>query len=125
MNRYNKPPRSSYKSYWLNAANYYVLTCAAAIAIFFLVMGLLREDNEEPYAPAGIAASVVLVSAVVVRRAILKNHHMRFHAARQLENNLASLRANSPALERKLTIEKNASILRELKRKSDAAMVLA
>jgi hypothetical protein len=125
MNRYSKPPRDRYKSYWLSASNYYVLTLAAALAVFFLVMGLLHEGNEEPFIPAGIAASAVLVSAVIVRRAIMKNHQMRVHAARRLENNLASLRANAPLLEKKLTIEKNASILRELKRKSDAATVLA
>ena len=110
MNRYSKPPRDRYKSYWLSASNYYVLTLAVALAVFFLVMGLLHEGNEEPFIPAGIAASAVLVSAVIVRRAIMKNHQMRVHAARRLENNLASLRANAPLLEKKLTIEKNASI---------------
>lgn len=113
------------RSFWLSASNYYMLTAAIALAAFFLVMGVLREEGDEPIIPAGIASSVVLLAAVIIRRSILKKLNMRAHAARMLERNLLALRANPVSPENKLTIEKNASILRELKRKSDAANILA
>jgi hypothetical protein len=124
MHRYRKPAPKIVSSYWLSASNYYMLAIAISFAAFFLVMGLLRDGREEPLIPAGIAASAVLVAAVIVRRAILKKLQMRAYAARRLEHNLTALRLTSPLPETKLTIEKNASIIRELKRKSDAAMVL-
>lgn len=125
MYRYKKPLNRGHVAFWLSASNYYVLASAVSLAVFFLVMGLLREGRDEPYVPAGVAASAVLVAAVITRRAILKRIHVRVNAARLLEQNLALLRAAAPRPENKLTIEKNASILRELKRKSDAATVLA
>jgi hypothetical protein len=111
------------RSYWLSASNYYVLSSAFAFATFFLVFAVLREGREEPWIPAGVAGSAVLIVAVVIRRAILRRHETRMRAARRLEKNILSLgQINGP--ESKLTIEQNASILRELKRKSDAATVL-
>jgi hypothetical protein len=100
------------------------MTLAFALAAFFLVLGLFRDGNEEPFFAAGIAASAVLVAAVIVRRAIISKHQLRHKAARQLESNLLALRVAGPTNEKKLTIEKNASILKELKRKSEAATVL-
>ena len=124
MHSYRKPVTNRSRAYWLSASNYYVMTLAIALAAFFLVLGLLRDENEESLMPAGIAASAVLVSAVIIRRAIVSKHQMRLQAARQLESNLLSLRTQAPANDKKLTIEKNASILNELKRKSEAATVL-
>lgn len=100
------------------------MSVAVSLAVFFLIMGALREGNEEPLIPAGVAASAVLVSAVIVRRAIIRRHQMRHAAARQLESNLAPLRISGYIPERKLSIEQNALLLKELKRKSDAATVL-
>jgi hypothetical protein len=115
----------SARSYWLNASNFYVLSVAIAMAVFVLMMGLMRDERDEAYIPAGVAASAVLVLAVIVRRAILNKSQMRAYATRQLEHNLNLIRRSTSDPESKLTIEKNASILRELKRKSDAANVLA
>jgi hypothetical protein len=125
MRRRHGPSDRPAESYWLSASNYYVLSVAAALAVFFLVMGALRDDREEPYIPAGVSASAVLVIAVIIRRAIISKKQLRIRSARQLERNLASLRLAPAVVENKLTIEKNAAILRELKRKSDAALVLA
>ena len=124
MHRYRKLAPKHRPSYWLSASNYYVLAAAIAFAAFFMVMGLLRDGREEPIIPAGIAASSVLVVAVIVRRAILMKLQIRAAAARRLEHNLAALRITGTSPENKLTIEKNAAILRELKRKADAATVL-
>jgi len=125
MNRLRGPSLQRQRSYWLSAPNYYVLALAISFAVFFLLMGLLREGSEEPYIPAGVAASAVLIAAVIIRRAIVKRHQMQTYAARRLETNLRTLRVHTPPPENKLTLEKNASILKELKRKSDAALVLA
>lgn len=113
------------KPYWLSAANYYVLTIAIAMAVFVLVFGLLRDEYREAYIPAGVAASAAIVFAVVIRLALLKKYQARAHAIRMLEQNLNAMRSLGSGTSKKLTIEKNASILRELKRKSDAALVLA
>jgi hypothetical protein len=101
-----------------------VLSAAIAMAAFVTVYGLMREERDDSYLPAGIAASVVLVAAVIVRRVIIKKYQMRANAARRLDQNLSVLLLRTAPNEKKLTIEKNASILKELKRKSDAAMVL-
>jgi hypothetical protein len=124
MNLHTKSERSAARSYWLSASNYYVLSVAIAMAAFVTVMGLLREERDEPYIPAGIAASAVLIAAVVIRRSIIKKYQMRAHAARRLDQNLSILLLKNAPNEKKLTIEKNASILKELKRKSEAATVL-
>ena len=109
----------------MSASNYYVMALAISLAVFFLVLGMLKEDREEPLIPAGVASSTVLVTAVVVRRLIISKHQSRVQAVKQLESNLIALRVAGPSPEKKLTIEKNASILRELKRKSEAATVLS
>jgi len=113
------------KPYWLSAANYYVLTIAIAMVIFILAFELLRDEYSEAYIPAGIAASAALVFAVVIRLALLKKYQARAHAVRKLEQNLNAMRFLGSVPTKKLTIEKNASILRELKRKSDAALTLS
>ena len=100
------------------------MTLAIALAVFFLVMWLFRDGNDEALIPAGVSASAVIVSAVIVRRAIIKNRQVRYQAARRLESNLLPLRIPSTVKEKKLTIEQNASILKDLKRKSEAAVVL-
>jgi hypothetical protein len=124
MHSYRKTIPNRTRSYWLGASNYYVMTMAVALAVFFMVMWLLRDGNDEAFIPAGVSASAVIVSAVIVRRAIIRNHQVRNQAARRLESNLVALRAPGMVTEKKLTIEQNASILKELKRKSDAAVVL-
>jgi hypothetical protein len=123
--RYRINPKQT-GSFWLSAANFYVLAAALAIAAFFLTFGLLREESgEQPWIPAGIAASAVLVVAVMLRRAILRRAQARVFAARQLDRNWRQFGSNWPQNENKLTIERNAAVLHELKRKSEAAMVLA
>lgn len=116
---------TSARPYWLSAPNYYVLSIAVAVAAFVLVMGLLRDEYDEAYIPAGIAASSVMICAVVIRLAIFKKYKARAYAARRLDHNLNLRRLLGSESQKKLTIEQNASILRELKRKSDAASVLA
>ncbi|MGI9054882.1 MAG: hypothetical protein ACR2F2_03680 [Pyrinomonadaceae bacterium] len=116
------------KPFWLPASSFYILAAAAAIAFFFFVWWLLHEGGEEiPYIPAGIGASVLLGSAVFLREVILKRARQKYLSAQKLlDYNLKqvgnlSTRHNS---RHKLTIEQNAAIVREIKRKSEAAMIL-
>lgn len=125
-NRYN-----SFKyrrPFWLPASSFYILTVAVAIAFFFLVWGILHEDNDDmSYIPAGIGASLVLVGAVVLREVVLRKARNRYLLVeRKLDYNLNNARFHQPANlnPNKLTLEKNAAIIGEIRKKSEAAQIL-
>jgi len=129
-----RKPHAQYSKYrrpfWLPASNYYMLSAATSIGIFFLVWGILRDGGggeDTSYIPAGLSASIVLGSAVILREVILRSARNRFIISqRLLDRSLQQvpLRHAAPADAPKLTLEKNATILREISRKSDAAKVL-
>jgi len=100
-----------------------VLGVAVSVSVFVIVHSLFRDESDEAYVPAGIAASSVMIAAVIVRRMILKKYQIRTFAARQLDQTLDMLRFTTSEHPQKLTIERNAVILKELKRRSDAANV--
>ena len=61
------------RPFWVPASNYYVLTVAVAIAFFFLTWGILRDEDEDaPWIPSGIGASIVLGGAVILRGVLLR-----------------------------------------------------
>ena len=111
--------------FWFSTSNYYVLAAALAIAAFFLTWGFLSEsDNEIPWITAGIAASLVLIGAVVLRSILMRRIHQSF-APDQLNYNLRNLqKRQNDSNSSKLTIEKNALILEEIEKKSKAAQIL-
>jgi tetratricopeptide (TPR) repeat protein len=117
------------RPFWLPASNYYILAIAVTIAFFVLFMGLFHEPDEDaPWIIAGIGSSVVLIGGVVLREVILRKARNRYMLAqKQLDYNLNSvaLHARSNQNLNKLTLEKNASIIREIEKKSEAARVLA
>lgn len=86
------------------------------MAFFFIVWGILNDYSAEtPWITAGIGGSIVIVVSVVVREIYLRRARRR-----------AALRQPAPAdVSGKLTIELNARILKEIKKRSDAANVLA
>ncbi len=115
------------RPFWLPAPNYYFLAAAVAIGFFFLVWGILNDGGEEsPWITAGLVASSVMIGAVILREIILRNARIRFlREQRRLDMTLKSVAItgkNVPA--NKLTLEKNAAIISEIRRKSDAAKVL-
>ena len=122
---------SKRRPFWLPASNYYVLSIAISIALFFLVWGMLHDTGEEmPWVPAGVIASVLLCVAVILREVILRRATGRLlRQQRTMENRIAAtnLRAqiSDPRNVQKLTIEKNAVVLREIRQKSDAAKLLS
>lgn len=100
-----------------------------AIATFFLVWGILHDgEDHAPWVTAGISASVVLVAAVFLREIVLRRARNRFLLVqRRLDYNLDSAvaRTSTSAGEaRKLSVERNNSLIRAIQRKSDAARVL-
>lgn len=101
---------------------------AVTIAFFFLVWGIFHEGDEEtPWMVAGIGASVVLASAVVAREIFLRKARRRYLL---IERNLdLNVKKNPLPLrlgkeENKLSLERNAAIVKDIQRKSEAVGVL-
>jgi tetratricopeptide (TPR) repeat protein len=120
---------SGYRTYrrpfWLPAPAYYILAAAISAAIFFLVWGILHEGEEMPWIPAGILASVTIAAAVVLREFFLRRARNQFlRAQKRLDFNVSSAAQQKSKDSNKLTLEKNAAILRNIERKSEAAKVL-
>ncbi len=110
------------------ASNYYVLAAAIAVAFFFVVWGILHDSGDEmPWITAGISSSVILGGSVILREIIFRSARKRSMTeqsfdssdARQLPRNTSN---RYPA--KKLTIDANGAILREIRQKSEAAKLL-
>ncbi|MEP7147641.1 MAG: hypothetical protein ABI857_01990 [Acidobacteriota bacterium] len=127
MQRYRGEFTRHRRPFWLPASNYYMLTASVAIAFFFLVWGILNDGHDQtPWIPAGVGAAIVLGSAVVLREVILRDARRRYlisqqHIDQSVKGIARRVREREPA---KLTLERNASILSEISRKSEAAKVL-
>lgn len=119
--------RRSSRPFWLPAPGYYVLSVAIAGIVFFLIWGILLEGGEEaPWVTAGIAASLLLIVAVLIREIVLRGARRRFlEAERRLDRNLKGLpRRPGSRSSRKLSIEDNRRMLAHIGMKSNAARVL-
>ncbi len=116
------------RPFWLPASNYYILSAAISIAFFFLVWGVLHEGDEQmPWIPAGMGSSMILIGAVFLREIVLRKARNRYLLVQKrldytLDN--ATLQTKNNANEKKLTLEKNAEIIKQIQKKSDAAQVL-
>lgn len=118
MNRNRRP-------FWVPASTYYMMAVALSAALFFIAWGILNDSLiEAPHITAGISASIFLFGAVVLREIILRRARNRLiQDQRRLERSFASPSVHAGD-SRKLTIERNAAILNDIKRKSEAARVL-
>ncbi len=116
------------RPFWLPASNYYILAAAAALAFFFLVWGILHDGEDDmPWVPAGIGASIILGSAVFLREVVLRKAQNKYLTAqRQLDFNISKIPVSVSAnkIENKFTVEKNAQIIKNIQQKSDAARLL-
>lgn len=128
MQRYRGEIARQRRPFWFPASNYYVLSVSIAIAFFFLVWGVLNDGRETttPWIPAGLGAAIVLGFAVVIREIILRGARERFlQSQRQIDRSIKGIyRRNTTEGPPKLTLERNAAILHEISRKSEAAKVL-
>ncbi len=127
--RSNVVEPSPRRPFWLPASSYYTLSSAIAIALFFLLWGALHEGKDDlPWIGAGLGASIALAAAVFLREIILRGARERFLLTqKRLDRSLMGFAQHvSPAEgSRKLTLEQNSTVLREIMLKSDAAKVLA
>ena len=122
----NNPAKTG-RPFWLPASNYYVLAVAVAIALFFLIWGIMHDGDDAPWITAGVGASVILISAVFLREFVLRKARNRYLLVQQrLDYTLDNVRLHtkSPVADKKLTLEKNAEIIKQIQKKSDAAKVL-
>ena len=129
VQQYRHQVKTNRRPFWLPASGFYVLAVAVAIFVFFVILAIFRDGVEEmPWAAAGIASSIVLAGAVLLREVVFRGARNRLlDTQRQLDRSLkATSGVRNGAIQdpNKLTLEKNAAILREIKQKSDAAKVL-
>lgn len=125
--RSSRSSRKGSTPFWLPAISYYVLAASVAGAAFFVIWGIFLEGGEEaPWVTAGIAASVLLGVAVVIREVVLRNARNRLlHNKRQLDRNFGKgIRSSGVIRVRKLGLEDHDRLLGRIYRKSEAARTL-
>lgn len=116
------------RPFWLPASNYYILAAAIGIAFFFLVWGILQEGDEPmPWIPAGLGASLILIGAVLLREIVLRKARNRYLLVQKrldytLDNAIFHTKNNQ--VEKKLSLSRNADIIKQIQKKSEAAKVL-
>jgi len=105
-----------------------MLAVGISTAFFFLVWGILHDGGDEmPWVTAGIGAGTLLCGAAVLRevfivrarRRLLRQERLLDERRRSIHNEGVDSRSSS-----KLSLEMNAAILSEIRRKSEAAEVL-
>lgn len=110
-----------------SAFHYYSLALFGAISVFILVWLILDASSDESGWPiAGFAALAFLVSLAAAREFLFKRKLERDLAARRLSKQLGRARrlGHPKAAEKKLTLRQNEDLLREIRKKSEAALVL-
>lgn len=122
---------SSRRPFWLPAANFYVLAVAVSTAFFFLVLGILNDGGEDaPWFTAAIGTGIMFFGAVILREVIMRRAYNRFLRQERAMKDRVDAAGFSPnnndqRSQNKLTLERNAAVLNEIKQKSDAANILS
>lgn len=117
------------RPFWLNAPGYYFFASAAAVLFFFLVWAILNEEQEEaPLLIAAFGAVFILSVSVFCREVLLRKTRRQYLAMEKEFRNRAQLMLPpSKLLENgngKITLEKNARLIKDIQKKSDAARKL-
>ncbi len=116
------------QSFWLSAVNYYILSISIAIAVFFIVWGILHGADENlPWITAGVISSLILISSVILREFVLrKNHQKMIVAQKRLDSNIKNVyKVRNSHQYNRLTLERNTQILKEIEQKSKTAKSLS
>jgi hypothetical protein len=112
------------KPFWIPASSYFALTFGFAVAVFFIALGVLHEDNEDfSFIFAGICFCAVVVTSVLVRGKLLLRYQMRL-LVNQENFKPKTINHGKSVDKNKFTIEKNNAILKDIERKSKAADIL-
>jgi len=108
--------------------NYYLLAFGIALALFFLIWGIGQEGRgENSQTTAFVIAMTVLGIAIVLREFILRNARRKFYYdQKRLDRSLSGFShpKNDRVIE-KISLEQNELIVREIRKKSEAARVLS
>jgi hypothetical protein len=114
------------RPFWLPASNYYILATAIAIIVFFIVWGILHDEYQEtPWIPAGISGGCVLIIFVLIRETVLRKTYNNYLIQQQnLSYIVNKSKTNRQTKEKKLTLDKNTIIIKEIEKKSEAAKIL-
>ncbi len=107
------------RRFWLATSSYVMLVAAAAVAVFCGVWWYLHADDEDStWIFAGLCASATIGAAVAVREFILRKFYIRY---RLEQERVERLNRNALLSKGKLTLEKHASMLKTLEKRSHAA----
>ena len=117
-------PLMARRPFWAPASNYYVLAVAIAIGFFFIVWGIMHDSGDDtPWVTAGVGSSILLIGAVILRELILRRAR-RGHIRHERHIRSVNPIIDSDRGSDKLTLERNAILVAEIKKKSEAAKVL-
>ncbi len=116
------------RPFWLSAVNYYAATIFLALVLLLVVYGVLHDVNDDsPWIPAIFSSIILVTSAVILREVFLRRARDRMllvekNFDRQLNNVYSRFRNVRDS--GKLSIERNDTLVAEIKAKSEAAKVL-
>ncbi len=102
---------------WFSTISYFLMALAIAVAVFFIVWGVLEEIGEDPLVWAGISSSLILAFAAVF--------HEIFRRRNQTKQLLEAEKRNyqDAILDKKgLSLEKNKAIVKSLQKRSQATV---
>lgn len=114
--------------FWLPMINYYLLAFGIALAMFFLIKAVGPEGgSENGQTIAFVVAMTILGIAIVLREFILRNARRKLYRDQtRLDRSLAGFsRPKNERVAEKITLEQNELIIGEIRKKSEAARVLA
>lgn len=113
------------RPFWIPASSYYVLAFSVSATIFFVVWGVLHgHQHEMPWIVAGVAASGAILGSVIIREVVIRRRERRKRLLKMQIGSARSVLDPRSSNPKKLTLEKNAEILEQIRQKSNAANIL-
>lgn len=114
---------------WLSTIAYLSIALAASLSLFFILWVIIHDNGEQeaPWIPAGIAASLMMFVALIAREVVLRRAQTRYLLKRDQFGQPARPahphphRAKPKVKTKKFSLEQNAAALRLIQRKSDEA----
>lgn len=118
--KYNEP-------FWLPATNYYFFALLTSFVFFVLIRVFFHDEADTlEFLPVSVAALIFFGSVFLREVVFRKARNQILSTQKQLDRNLENLSAKAVLQNGagKLTIEKNAEIIKQIRRKSEAAKTL-
>ncbi len=114
------------RPFWLYAPGYYFFAAVAGVGFFFLVWAILSEGSEETAFLIAVGGAALIATAAVFCREVLLRKTRRQYLAMEKEfrQHIQTVSPPRHLLERengKITLEKNARLIKDIQKKSDAA----